>query len=399
MTTACWLLCIAAAAVEFEASGIDGTVVRGELRTFTADKVMLREPSGDRELPLSQVVRLHRPGVLPVAKVPLGAWIDLTDGSRVLGQAYSTAGGRATIVQDAQRTLSVPTDLIRSVRLKPLSPELTAQWDQIAGSPVKADCVVIREGDSLDYLEGVLGDFGAESFAFQLDGEALTVKRTKAEGLVYFHARRETPAPTFCLITDVLGSKVLASSVALTTQADGAGALQFQTAGGTSFSWPLDRVVAVEFPVQYLSGFKPESFVFTPRFPSAATIAATVAQFYRPRFDRASDSGPLRLGGRDYARGLSMRSRSELTFLLPEPFVKFTATAGIDDRYRPDGQVRLVIRGDDRVLFDQVITGQDDPTSISLDLTGVVRLKILVDYHDESGVGDHLDLCDPRLFK
>lgn len=395
--TACWLLCIAAAAVEFEAVGMDGAMVRGELRGFTPDKIVLRDATGDRELPLAHIVRINRPGVLPVATIPLGAWVQLTDGSRILGQSYATAGGRATIVQDDRRTLIVPTDAIHSVRLKPMSPELTAQWDQIAASAAKADCVVIREGDSLDYLEGVLGDVGSETFAFTLDGDSLTVKRAKAEGLVYFHSRRETPAPTFCAITDVLGSKIQAATATLATT--DAGALNLQTASGASFTWPLDRIVAIEFPVQYLSGFKPESIVFTPRVPSAVPVASTINQFYRPRFDRASDSGPLRLGGRDYVRGVSVRSRTELTFLLPEPFVKFTALAGIDDRYRPGGNVRLVIRGDDRVLFDQVLTGQDEPTPISLDMTGVVRLKILVDYQDSSAVGDHLDLCDPRLFK
>lgn len=397
--TACWLLCIAAAAVEFEAVGVDGAAVRGELRGFTTEKLVLRGASGDQELPLSHIVRLHRPGVLPVAQIPLGAWVEMTDGSRILGQSYSTAGGRATIVQDDRRTLAVPTDAIRAVRLKPMSPELTAQWNQVAASAVKADCVVIREGDSLDYLEGVLGDIGAESFAFTLDGDALTVKRPKAEGLIYFHSRRETPAPVFCTITDVLGSKIQAASATLSTVEGADGSLHLQTASGSSLIWPLDRIVAIEFPVQYLSGFKPESIVFTPRVPSSSTVTATVSQFYRPRFDRASDSGPLRLGGRDYSRGLSIRSRTELTFLLPEPFAKFTALAGIDDRYRPGGNVRLVIRGDERVLFDQVLTGQDEPTVISLDMTGVVRLKVLVDYQDASAVGDHLDLCDPRLFK
>ena len=62
--------------------------------------------------------------------------------------------------------------------------------------------------------------------------------------------------------------------------------------------------------------------------------------------------------------------------------------------------MRLVIRGDDRVLFDREINGRDEPLPIALDVTGVVRLKILVDYgSDGSETADHLDLCDPRLFQ
>ncbi len=397
---ACWLLTLVTAAVEFEAVTVDGMAVRGELREFTADQLVIRAADGDRTLPLAQVVRLNRPGVLPVPLEPLGAWVQLTDGGRLLGRGYTTAAGTAAIPQADDLTLSVPTSAVQAVRVKPMSQEMVAQWEQIAASAVKADCVVIREENSLDYLEGVLGDFGPESFGFTLDGESLTVKRAKAEGLIYFHARRDPQASTFCKVIDVLGSQLNVASASLSVVEGNVGQLRMQTTGGVELTWPLDRLSAIEFPAQYLSGFKPESVVYTPRMPSATAIAPSVSQFYRPKFDRAGDSGPLRMGGREYSRGIAIRSRTELTFLLPEPFAKFTATAGIDDRHRPGGNVRLVIRGDDRVLFEQSITGNDEPVAISLDVTGVVRLKILVDYgSDVSAAGDHLDLCDPRLFK
>jgi hypothetical protein len=318
----------------------------------------------------------------------------LNDGSRLLGKSYVTAGGEATVSLIGGGVAKLPTAAVRAVRLKPLPPEVVSQWEQLVANDVRADCVVIREGAALDYLEGVLGDFGAESFAFTLDGELLSVKRPKAEGLIYFHARRTPPDPPLCTVTDTSGSKLLVAAVSVSNDT-----MQLRTTGGVELSLPTAHVVAVEFPAQYLSGFKPESIEFTPRVPSSAALSPTVAQFYRPRFDRALEPGPLRLGGREYSRGLALRSRTEISFLLNEPFSKFTAVAGLEDRVRPAGSVRLVIRGDDRVLFDRELSGRDEPVPIALDVTGVVRLKILVDYgSDGSEAADHLDLCDPRLF-
>ena len=163
---------------------------------------------------------------------------------------------------------------------------------------------------------------------------------------------------------------------------------------------PLERVAAVEFPAHYLSQQRPERAVATPHVKPPAAAAAMVERFYRPRFDEALDGGPLRLAEREYARGIAFHSRSEVTYLLSEPFSRFTATAGIDDRVRPHGNVRLVIRADDRVLFDRVISGNDAPAPIALDVTGAARLHFLVDYGDDgTDVGDHLDLADARLFK
>jgi hypothetical protein len=390
------VLAIVAATVEFDVVGVDGMTVRGELRELTSDRVVVRTSAGElKTLPQSQVVRISQPGVNPVAAEPLGAWVLLTDGGRLMGKGFSTAGGTATIPLIEAPDARIPTTAVRAVRLKPMPPEMVSAFDQLAAREVTADCVVIREGANLDYLEGVLGDFGPESFAFTLDGEGLTVKRAKAEGLIYYQARRAATEPPFCTISDAAGSKLV---VAAAEVADGS--VKLRTSNGAEWSLPLAHVVGIEFPAQYLSGFKPEAIEFTPRVPSSPTIAAAVAQFYRPRFDRAMGNGPLRLGGRDYARGLAIRSRTELTFLLPNPFSKFTATAGIDDRVRPAGRVKLVIRGDDRVLLEQEITGDDEPLPISLDVTGVVRLKILVDYGaDDSESGDHLDLCDPRLYQ
>lgn len=108
----------------------------------------------------------------------------------------------------------------------------------------------------------------------------------------------------------------------------------------------------------------------------------------------------MRLAGREYTKGVALHSRSEVTWLLTEPFVKFTAVAGIDDRVRPHGNVRLTIRGDDRVLLEQTVQGSDAPLPITLDLVGVTRLKITVDFGDDGiETGDFLDLCDPRLYK
>lgn len=388
------LLTLLGAAVEFEASGPAGPAARGELLQFSSEKVVLKTAEGLREIPTSQLVRIAQPGVLPVSAEPISVWAQLLDGSRLLGKSFVTVDGRARIGLVPDSVGEVPTALLQSVRLKPMSPEMTAQWDEIAGRPPKADCVVIREGDSLDFLEGVLGDFGAESFAFTLNGEALTVKRPKAEGLVFFHANQPTSDSLLCTLADASGSKLNIAS--LTPNGD---RVDLRTTGGFAVSLPLSRIALIEFPAQYLSSWKPETFQYTPRIAAPAALSATVAQFYRPRFDGSAGGGSLKLGGKEYARGLALRSRTEMTFRLPDAFSKFTAVAGIDDRRRPGGNVRLVISADDRVLFDQAVKGGDEPLPISLDITGAGRLKILVDYGDDSSDGgDQLDLCDPRLF-
>jgi len=75
------------------------------------------------------------------------------------------------------------------------------------------------------------------------------------------------------------------------------------------------------------------------------------------------------------------------------------ASVGIDPAQRSRGNVRLEIRGDDRVLFDEPLAGSDAPRAVELDVAGVGRLMILVDYGEGLDIGDQLILGNARLIR
>jgi hypothetical protein len=126
----------------------------------------------------------------------------------------------------------------------------------------------------------------------------------------------------------------------------------------------------------------------------------SLQEFYRPRANQAADGDELLLGKKAYTKGLALCSRSEVVYRLPPGrYRSLRALAGIDDRVRPDGNVTLTIFGNDKTLYEATLTGHDDPQAVDVDLSGVSRLKILVDFGGGQEVSDHLDLCDPRMLK
>jgi hypothetical protein len=393
-----FLVCLTllAAPPSFVAVGVDNVETRGTLAEFTTDRIVLNVSDKPVALSTAQVVRLAAVDKSPPTDV-IGAYVRLTDGTRIAAGAYTVAGKTATI-QLGDATVGCSTELVHSVRFKQQSHEIAAQWERILKTPAQADLIVIREGQSIDYLEGVLGDVTADRVDFTLDGEKVPVKPARVDGVVYYHSRAAGANGTegaACIINDSNGSSIGARSLSLVGDR-----LRIITPGGVEVALPVSKVTTVEFPAQYLSQFKPESIAFTQHVRSNSAVLPLVDRRYRPRVDRSLEGGPLQLGGRSYSRGLALHSRTEITYLLPESFARFTALAGIDDRARPSGNVRLVISADERVLFDRILTGGEEPLPIAVEIGGANRLRILVDFGgDGTDSGDHLDLVDARLFK
>ena len=185
------------------------------------------------------------------------------------------------------------------------------------------------------------------------------------------------------------------------------------TIGGAKLSWPLDDVHFADFSagkVVFLSDLEPASEQRTPLvgLPASALLAAN---YGRPRRDQSPYGGPLTLwfpGGdslasaghtQTFGKGLALRSRTEQVYRLPRGFTRLVGVAGIEPATSGDGSTRLIITGDERPLVDAEITGNQSPLPIELNIAGVKRLKIVVDYGQNLDTGDWLNLCDVRIVK
>jgi len=163
----------------------------------------------------------------------------------------------------------------------------------------------------------------------------------------------------------------------------------------------LTGIVRIDFShgkIVYLSDLESETREWTPYFKTSKEIPA-LSQFFAPKADRSLHAGPMVLDRKTYAKGLALHSRTRVVYRLPDKFHRFKATVGIDDRVRPQGNARLVIQGDDRVLLETTVTGQEPAKPVDLDLSGIRRLSILVDYGADFDIGDHVDLGEARILK
>jgi hypothetical protein len=393
-----WMLALSAVLVvapDVQVQTLSGKSLSGSLVELTDEKLIVQSDAGPVTLATSELMNVApQPAAEPAAEKP-GVWVELTDQSKLVGATFTAAKGAATVKLLSGETVEVPTRAIATVRFKDQDAALARQWAEILAADRSGDLIVIRKNDALDYLAGVVKEVSADAVQFELDGEVVAVKRPKVEGLVYHAPAAELTTPK-CLVFDNRGSRFAVRKMSL---ADGA--LQIVTPAGMECTLPLALLARLDYSmgnVQYLSDLKPESAKWSPYFGGPA-VSPEMERFYRPRMDRNLEGGPLRLAGNQYAKGIALHSRSELVFRLPEQCSSFQALAGIDDRLRGSGDVRLQVFGDDRTLFDEAISGNQPPRELKLEIKGVNRLRIVVDFGGDLDVADHLNLCDARILK
>ncbi len=379
----------------FEAATLDGRSVVGPIVALTPETLSLAAKGGRVSIPIARLLTLV-PKQKPPAPAARAVVVQLADGSLIEAQQYVADANHARITLAGGETVEAPAAAVQTVLCGPLqTPELRSDWERLAAMKTDADLLIVRSGGGLDYQKGVLHDVTEEVVRFDLDGKILPAKRAKVFGFVYHHGTTAEMPPAICRITDAAGSLWQVRSLALDKK------LRWTTPAGANVAQPCENIARIDFSagkLLYLSDLKPDAIVWTPYF-AAAEQPAAIKRFFAPRFDRGFDSAVLRLGQVDYQKGIALRSRTELIYRLPGHFGRFLATAGIADAVRPDGKVRLVIRGDDKVLFEAVLSGSDAPRPIDLDISGVRRLAILVDFADGINRGDHLLLCNARVGK
>jgi hypothetical protein len=390
---------VTTAAVEFEAQTIDLQSAVGRIARLNAKEVVLETADGPKTFALSALQGLTRQPAAPAGERKTSVSVELVDQSTLAGTAYTVRDGHAELTLPSGTRLELPTKVIKWVRFGPAAggdAKVAKQWSEIAKTKATGDLLVIRKGGALDYLEGVQLDIDEETFRFELDKEVVPVKRSKVEGVVYFHATEAEMPEAVGYVTTVPGDRVAVRA------ADFAGdSLKIGTLAGMSLEIPLSEIARFDLStgkIAYLSDLEAESATHVP-FLGFSEEPQAFGEFYRYRRDAGFENKPLKLDGKIYRKGLSLASRGTLVYKLPGKFRLFKTVIGIDDSVRETGDVKVAIKGDGKVLWQGEVRGGRPPEELELKIVGIKRLEIVVDYGADLDIGDRLDLADARITK
>jgi len=384
-----------------EVTTLAGESVSGKLTALTVEQLEIDRNGTTVRIPVSDLLQLQIAGGEPALPVNTGTIdLELRDGSRLRGTQLTATAGELRLQHPVLQEVRLPRERVHSVRFMPDDATVRAAWRDLTSREKKQDYLVVRKGDVLDHLDGVIGALSDDALKFQFDGDQIDVKRPRIFGWIYADAPPIKNPPAIRL--DLGPSDVLNVVSARWSDAG----WQLDLPGQKPLLVTTGSLRGIDFSagkVVYLSATEPRDveqthFWGNPEFP------------FPYQRDRNLFGQPLRVGTRTYARGLSLHSKTRLAYRLGGDYRKLTATVGLDPDLEPQSdpkstvnRAQLVIRGDRKILWDAEVKAGDPPINLDLPVGQVIELEILVDYGPgisyERDVGDRVHLADLKVLK
>jgi hypothetical protein len=369
---------LAATAVTVE----DGRVV-GELVALDATPaVTLSVEEASKRIACSELLSLELREGRPSPQ-PGQALLVLRNGDRLCG---ALTGGTPTAVElrgGAFGALACPIAAIARLHVVPpgTSPE--------PAPAENADRLRFVNGDSVD---GTVEAFGPKGVTFRSEHlGALELEFARIRTVSFARGAGERPPRpegVHAIVHCDDGTAVTGSPLGIQE-----GRLHLKTAIGLDLDLDLARVLRLDFRggrLTFLSDMEPSSVVETPCFDVV----------WAHRRDLSVDGNPLRLGDREYTKGLGVHSRCEISYALGGRHTRFLAHVGIDEEVGDRGNAHVQVLVDGEVKFERkALRGRDAPVPVALDVAGAKVLTLRVDFGEELDICDHVDWAAARLIR
>lgn len=321
-----------------------------------------------RRLPRSDFLRWEAADEVP--PLPGELWVERADGVAFRALALSWLSEVVSLDSLRLGKVTLPYDRISRIVFLDRVPSAA----MLSRLLTRMDAAGTPEGDLLwlerDQIAGVFDSITGDTLRFEARGVMMEVPLVTVLALGFPSPRANPPL----VLSTRDGFRIPVTNL---SRPEG-GAWRATTPEG-DFSLAHDEIAWLEAhpPHQsFLGDLKTveaeEALPGSTKFPGA----------YRwpHRVNAAVHSGrPLRVRGREWARGLGVHSDSRLVFTLPKGSLELCGAAALDDEAQGLGSVHFFIRGDGKVLFESgLLTGSDAPRHFRLDVAGVSRLELEV---------------------
>jgi len=373
---------------------LDGSVVKGEVLSLSATEVKLKAGNTEQSLPLDQVISVDlQPPARNLPPNQKYLKIRLNDGSVFQCAAFGMKGPNAELRLFSGQSLMVPVHSLHWVLCEAQNRSHATEFEELLRVPAVQDRVLLlsRDGAVINTFEGFVGAANADGTAlsFKLGGgsDQVELAMSRIRGIIYSRdLGRFASVSVACKLYDQYGNAIVAGKLEATENG-----FRVTTPVGVVLSYPWSLVQRLDLSMgklAYLSDLEPTRVEEQP----------LLADIWKYRRDKNLEGGPISVGRKTYAKGLTVHSRTVLEYDVTG-YNLFRCIVGIDDTVNGPAHAVVRIEADGKELFSSAVTSKDKPRNLELKINGATRLRLIVDYGDDLDLGDHVVFAEARVTK
>ncbi|TWU32922.1 NPCBM/NEW2 domain-containing protein [Novipirellula artificiosorum] len=370
-------------------STIDGEGVDGTFAGLSESSLRIQTTGTEVQIPVADLSSLE-PQQEPQGTGPTMRLV-LEAGTEIAAQALTLSGETFSVELRRQETVSIPIQLARSIRFRPGNPKVDPAWLAKIEEGRRSDTLAIRrEGDRLDFIEGLVVSISADAVRIEIDGETMDAPISRLEGVIFGGAKGANH-PGDIQIVDVYGSRWSASDL-LPCEAEGP--LEIQLQGSIQHRIPLDQVKSIRWTggVEMLAGMTPAIRSHRESIETQIDKSLLEAWFAPAAVNSKAD------GSSESTQDLLMFGRSFIEYRIDEGFQTFSAGVRRDGSVERATQAIVRVWVDGKVAWEKRFEG-DEVVGLELPLDQARRLRIEVDSGQDGDIGDTFRISRPRLLR
>lgn len=385
-----------AAAQELEVELLEGGKAAGRFVALGPEGLILAGGDAEKGLALDDVVAM-RFEVAPPASSPELAEVELANGVRWSGHLRGGRGEELILGFGARGEFALPYGEYRRIEIL----SRTAGRGALQAPPEGGDRIYRVVGDALDVVDGIVTGYDASGVAVEdAAGRERRVSWKETAALLFGSAEAGWAIGERSATVRLRDGSAVRGGLVDAPR----GVVALGLGEGQRLEFAPGEVWSVELHgprFVRLGELSPDAVEKTPFFadgPAPYFVA-----------DRGLLGGPLRIGGRGYARGLALRPICDLRYELAGGYRAFRARVGIDDASEPErhrdqswyGTVRFRIEVDGREVWASPVVraGQAALEVPLLDLAGAGSIVLRTDFADGLPAGDLPIWIEPLLLR
>jgi len=237
--------------LKVELKSLAGVTTEGELQSIQ-DGIVKIGTRVDKELvviefPIAETAMVVMASAVPVDGNALVDILKLSDGTIIHCRSISGKDNTWSVESESNVRLTTSPSIMTSLQFRNLNKTVREAAGQNAGGTALTDeMLIIRPGDQIDRIPGVILGLDETSVSFSFDGQTIPAPRAKLAGLVWAQPEEFPYNPTIRIRT-LDGSKWEATDLKFSQSAENGPMFRWSLRGGIECTCKPEQVASIDF--------------------------------------------------------------------------------------------------------------------------------------------------------